>query len=80
MADSEDVTKDVTKDVLEELPERQAVIMSLIREDVTITTTEMSQKMGVVRRTIMRDLADLQQKGLLKREGGRKDGKWVLVL
>ena len=33
----------------------------------------------VVERTIKRDLADLQEKGLLKRTGGRKDGVWIVV-
>lgn len=38
----------------------------------------MSQKIGMVTRTIQRDLASLQ-KGILTREGGRKDGRWVIL-
>ena len=38
----------------------------------------MSQKTGMVTRTIQRDLASLHEKGILTREGGRKDGKWVV--
>lgn len=47
--------------------------------DDTITTTEMSQKTGVERRTIQRDIEALQKAGILRREGGRKDGRWVIV-
>ena len=37
----------------------------------------MSQMIGMVTRTIQRDLASLHEKGILTREGGRKDGRWV---
>ena len=30
-------------------------------------------------RTILKDLAELQQKGFLRREGGRKNGYWQLL-
>ena len=39
----------------------------------------MSQKTGVVLRTIMRDIDDLQAKGVIKRDGGRKDGEWIIL-
>ena len=61
-----------------ELTERQTVILNIIKTDVTITSRRLSQKIGVVERTIKRDLADLQKKGLLKRIGGRKAGHWEI--
>ena len=61
-----------------ELTERQTVILNIIKTDVTITSRRLSQKIGVVERTIKRDLADLQKKGLLKRIGGRKVGHWEI--
>lgn len=78
--DGGDVLKDVTKDVIKELAERQRLILSIIGADVTITVREMSQKLGVVERTVMRDISDLQEKGLVKRVGGRKDGHWVVTI
>ena len=39
----------------------------------------MSEKAGIVPRTIQRDLAELQTKGIIIREGGRKEGKWVII-
>ena len=72
------VVKDVVKDVVKELTERQKVILKLIKENPSLSASEMSQKTGMVTRTIQRDLASLHEKGFLTREGGRKDGKWVI--
>ena len=73
------VVKDVVKDVVKELTERQIVLLNLIRENSSINAAEMSQKTGMTHRTIQRDLATLSEKGVLTREGGRKDGKWVVI-
>lgn len=43
-----------------------------------MTIPEMSLKIKVTERTIKRDIAILQKLGLLSREGGRKDGIWVI--
>lgn len=39
----------------------------------------MIQKIKVSSITVKRDLADLQAKGILTREGGRKEGRWVII-
>lgn len=69
----------VTKDVVKELTDRQKVILEMVTENPFVTTTEMSQKTGVVMRTIMRDINDLQEKGVIIRKGGRKDGEWIII-
>jgi len=76
---STNVTKDVIKDVVKELTDRQKVILEMVAENPFVTTTEMSQKTGVVMRTIMRDINDLQEKGVIIRKGGRKDGEWIII-
>ena len=73
------VVKDVVKDVVKELTERQQVILNLIKEKPSLSANEMSQKTGMTSRTIQRDLAVLHEKGILYREGGRKDGRWVIL-
>ena len=50
----------------------------MIKEDAYVTTYEMSQKTGVVTRTIKRDLEYLQFAGIIIRIGGRKDGHWEI--
>ncbi|MBQ1652601.1 MAG: putative DNA binding domain-containing protein [Bacteroidales bacterium] len=84
---SKNVTKDLTVDVIKEpqyvtkeLSERQEIIISLIRQNPLVTTQEMSLKIGVVSRTIKRDIKDLQSKGIITREGGRKEGRWVIKM
>ena len=43
-------------------------------------TQKMTQKINVSEKTIKRELAFLQEKGILTREGGRKEGKWVVLI
>ena len=73
-------TTNVVKDVVKELTDRQQVILGLIKENPSLSASEMSQKTDMVTRTIQRDLASLHEKGILTREGGRKDGKWVIII
>ncbi|MBQ8939415.1 MAG: putative DNA binding domain-containing protein [Paludibacteraceae bacterium] len=75
---NEVVGKNVTKDVTKELTERQLIILGLIRNDAFVTSYEMSQKTDVATRTIKRDLEQLQELGILRRVGGRKEGYWVI--
>lgn len=79
----DDVVINVGKEKTLELSERQQNIVSVIKLHPEITIPELAQKMSgkkaVTTRTIERDIAALQAKGILKREGGRKSGKWVVV-
>ena len=76
---TQSVTEDVAKDVTKQLSERQRIILQLIEDDAFVTTNEMSQKTGVTTRTIKRDLEYLQEQKNLIREGGRKEGRWVIL-
>lgn len=76
-------TKDCIKDCIKELSDRQVDMLCMIAEDCTITSQKIAQKIAqkgsVSQRTIMYDLADLQAKGIIAREGGRKNGRWVIL-
>ncbi|WP_051508795.1 HTH domain-containing protein [Xylanibacter oryzae] len=72
-------TKNVVKDVAKEISDRQRIILELLQDSPTLSATELSQKTGMTSRTIQRDLADLQEKGILSREGGRKEGRWIML-
>lgn len=74
-----DCTKNDTKDDTKKLSDRQNLIIRLIANKDTITIDEMIQKIKVSSITVKRDLADLQAKGILTREGGRKEGRWVII-
>ena len=60
-----------------ELTERQMLICALIKANDQITIPEMAVKTSSSVKSVRRDLEILRQKGLLKREGGRKQGRWV---
>ena len=77
------VGKDVGKDVgkgqsvhRQKLNERQYLILEMLAKDGTLTIPQMSGKAATTERTIQRDLQYLQQLGLLRRIGGRKEGYW----
>ena len=55
-------------------------MLDLIKGDDLITIHQMTQKINVSEKTIKRELAILQEKGILSREGGRKEGKWVIKM
>ena len=70
---SKDVTKDVTKD------DRIAIISKLIAQNPQITIDETADYLQVNRRTILRDIEYMQKQKLIKRIGGRKNGKWKIL-
>lgn len=80
---SDDATTNVGRNVgnisEKKLPERQQVMLGIIRDLPTVTAMQMSEKMSVNRRTVERDFEALQKLGLLKREGTRKFGRWIVI-
>ena len=72
-------SNDFPKDCTKQLTERQSIIVNNILLSATITIPEIARKTGVSERTVKTDIADLQAKGILTREGGRKDGRWVIT-
>ena len=66
--------KDDTK-----LTERQEGILNLIKENAHASANEMSEVLSVTQRTIERDLAALQKKRVIIREGNVKSGRWVVI-
>lgn len=67
------VTKDVTKNVSIEVK-----ILALLKENASITTTEMARQLSVNRRTIQRALEILKSKDTIERKGGKRYGYWEI--
>lgn len=67
------------KDCMKEISERQSVILDLVRLSATVTIPEIARKTNVSERTVKTDISDLQAKGILAREEGRKDERWVII-
>ena len=64
---------------VKELDEIQEVIVKEMLFDPYITTSELAQKTGIKFRTLQRYVSQLQAAGIIIREGGRKEGKWVIT-
>ncbi len=71
--DSENVTENVTEN------ERFHRIIELIKTNPYITSSQMSKRLNVVRRTIARDLEKLKKKNVIIRIGGDKGGYWKII-
>lgn len=78
-----DVTKSGVKaDVkggVKELTDLQVVILEEMRKTPSMTTSELAQKIDVKFRTLQRYMAQLQSLRVIGREGGRKEGRWVMI-
>ena len=72
--------KDGKKDGKKELDDRQLIIYNLIKENDRITIPELARKTKFSDRSVYRDLDSLRQKGVIAREGGRKQGRWVILV
>ena len=72
--------KRVQKNKRTKVSERQEKMLFMIADDETLTSQKIAQKTGVSQRTILKDLTQLQALGILARDGGRKDGTWVIVV
>ena len=72
--------KDDPKVGPKELSERQVLLIKEMKANDTITIQEMTQKIKVSEKTIKREIALLQGMGALMREGGRKEGRWVVLI
>lgn len=54
-------------------------ILYLISENPRITTRELVDIIGIHERNVARNIKTLQERGLLRRIGGRKEGYWQVV-
>lgn len=77
---SDNFGKGFIKDLTKELADRQQIIMDILRNDCTLTSQKISQKINVSSRTIIEDIKALQQLGFIRRIGGRKEGYWQVLI
>jgi len=81
---SSNVISDVSSSVgslsVVQLSDRQKKICELILKDSFISAQQMSVVLSVVKRTVERDLADMQKKGVLVREGNTSAGRWIILI
>lgn len=54
-------------------------ILQACRERASITIPELARRIGVTERSVQRNMRTLQNEGLLRRVGGRKEGRWEVL-
>lgn len=58
---------------------RHQAIISLIREDANISQVKMASRLDVSTKTIERDLQELENAGVVRYDGEKNSGRWVLL-
>ena len=54
-------------------------VLKILKENPTITQKELAAHIEKSERTIKRITVSLQEKGIVKRENGKRNGKWVVL-
>lgn len=57
---------------------KEEKILNLIKIDKNINTDKIVEKTGIARATVMRIIKNLKEKQILKRDGAKKNGSWIL--
>ena len=70
--------KKVTVKVTPKVTVNQQKILEAIKENPFITQDELSQIIGLSRKSIIQNMKKLQDSGLLKRVGADKNGHWEI--
>ncbi len=72
-------SQDEQKDEQKELTERQKAIINELSKDVSATLPELSLKTSIKYATLRREMNFLQKEGFIARDGGRKEGRWIIL-
>jgi ATP-dependent DNA helicase RecG len=51
----------------------------LIKENPKVTTQEMADTLGIIRRTVTKHIKNLREQGVIKRVGPDKGGHWEVI-
>ena len=58
----------------------ELALLKLIAKNPSITQVQLAEKMGVTDRTIKRKMKSLQEKGLIQRANGKRNGHWEILI
>ena len=61
-----------------ELSPRQLEIIHLLEKTPDATMLQIAEALAITYRTVRRDMENLQKSGIISREGGRKEGRWII--
>ncbi len=72
------VTHRVTDRVTDNLDEKYIQILALISEDPAYTSTVISEKLSLSRKTVAQRLKKLKEMGIIERIGSDRKGYWKI--
>lgn len=79
-ATTQKTTQKATQKLIQSLTEQQQAILSLLKEHPEATRKEISESIpNITEDGVKYNLSRLQELGLLKRVGGRKQGYWQII-
>lgn len=58
--------------------ERKQAILALLAENPMITQAQLMEEMDLTRKQVQKDMKELQEEGVLVREGTNRSGRWVV--
>lgn len=61
------------------LDNKSSNILSIIKEDPYITSTEIAQQLSISRKTVSQKIKHLKKEGLIKRIGSDRKGYWEIT-
>ncbi len=75
-----DNVTDVLDNITDNVPDnRYEQITNLIKNNFNISTTEISEKLGISKRTVLRDIEKLKTQNKITRIGSEKGGHWQII-
>ena len=58
--------------------ERKQVMLAILAENPIMTQTQLMDEMNLTRKQVQNDMKELQEEGVLVREGTNRSGRWVV--
>ena len=58
---------------------RRLEILNILNENPEMTQTMLMESLGLSRKQVQKAIKELQEEGLLKREGSNRNGRWVIM-
>ncbi len=68
----------VAEKVTDNLDEKSIQILMLISEDPAYTSTAISEKLSISRKTVSQKLKEMKERGIIERIGSDRKGYWKI--
>ena len=69
----------INEAINEALTENERLVLKLIKEDQEISIPRIAKNANLSKATIDRVVKTLKEKGVITREGAKKNGRWIVL-